>query len=224
MNGDDAHDITNDWVLKSGVPTMFVTGPPQKPYRITLGSTVTNPLPVKLLDFYGLKENGQSLLSWKITNEGNASYFELERSAEGKNFSWLANIPAKDLVAKEQHYDFIDLHPFYPSSFYRLKLVDKEQKFTYSNVVKLNSTADASAWIIYPNPAGQIIHISFSSSMDGNTTFQLFNSSGQMVYNKNVNYSKGENKVDLNIKDLPEGVYIIRSSDLKWNNLSFIKN
>ena len=221
LNGDDAHDIINDWVMKSNIPTMFISG---KPYRLTLGSTVTSPLPVKLIYFSGYMQNNRSNLSWQIANEGSTDHFDLERSSNGKDFTLLGNIPAQVNADKNQLYNYIDAKPFSPVTYYRLKMVDKYQKFSYSNILKLSFEGVENTAKVYPNPFNDLITLSFESSTESLSSIQLFSLAGQLVIVKNISIQKGSNKIQLNGKSLMKGIYLIRSSDNRLNNISLIKN
>ncbi|MEM9931752.1 MAG: hypothetical protein AAF840_18245, partial [Bacteroidota bacterium] len=113
--------------------------------------TTISVLPLDLLSFTGEARDKSNLLSWTTANEENFSHFEVERSPDGQG-PW--SVLAKpDLQASGEH-EYIDHAPL-PAALYRLKMVDLDGTFIYSEVVYLenNSGEDAGAMLVYPNPS-----------------------------------------------------------------------
>ena len=215
MNGDDSKSTTSDWVEKTSIN--FIN------YRLTLSNTVLAPLPVRVLYFKGKMQDGYSNLYWSIVNDGSLNHFELERSSDALSFTKLSDIlPTLSTVSVED-YAFVDQHPFNPVTFYRLKVIDKTQKYFYSNVVKLKSGTEITA-TIYPNPATGHTYLSFSSVTNGNTTVELFNSAGQLVKSRSISYNKGDNVFEISLADLPKGMYVIRSMAISFDHNVLIRD
>ena len=149
----DSYDDTNNWVLKSGISTLTSTSASNM--RFTLSSTTTKPLPVTLLYFRGDLVNGQSNLKWSISNDGSLHHFELERSQDGVSFSKLSDILPGLSTNNVENYSYTDQHPYNPVTYYKLKVVDKTQKYSYSNVVKLKAGNE----IMHPFTLTQLLMI-----------------------------------------------------------------
>ncbi|MFN0083220.1 MAG: S8 family serine peptidase [Ferruginibacter sp.] len=115
------------------------------------GPGANQPLPVSLLSFNANKQEKTVRLAWKTTSEINSSHFVVERSSNGMAFEAIGNVNAKNIPG-EHDYSYIDLQPLSPVNFYRLKSVDLNGKFAYSEVRKVNFENSLFAVNIYPNP------------------------------------------------------------------------
>ncbi len=156
------------------------------PQNLTLtDSIVCNSIvPVKLISFVGTFINQKINLSWKITNELNFSRYEIERSADGKEYYTLGSQLAKNLNA----YSFVD-NSFMPSGsrlFYRLKMINKDGSFAYSNIIKVSLPFRKNAFVIYPNPVKNVALLRFENSMNGKVAIIVADLSGKIVMNKMI--------------------------------------
>ena len=106
-------------------------------------------LPVTYFNFSASKQQQSVLLSWQTANEINNNYFSIERSS-GRNFNALYKISSNDKHA----YSYTDLNPLQGNNYYRLKQVDKDGKFSYSQIVSVVFD-DANKFVIYPNPVNR---------------------------------------------------------------------
>jgi len=159
-------------------------------------------LPATLLDFSAVKNNGTVSLRWQTSSEINFSGFFIERSADGRNWNSLLFMPAKN-NAGVADYTNDDKTPGNNKNFYRLRMVDKDGKYTYSKVVIIDFMMDM-AVRIYPNPIkDNTIHVESIDIIQG---LQIFNSTGQEVINR-----KGEsNSIVIALPDMAAGVYQIK--------------
>ncbi|MCS6833638.1 MAG: hypothetical protein NZ521_08685, partial [Flammeovirgaceae bacterium] len=100
----------------------------------TLGSTTTNnPLPVKLTYFKGERDNEKVILSWQTAIEHRNKGFEVERSYNGTDFERIGFVAAKGTGQTRQDYSFSLVEP--RSAYYRLKQLDIDDKFEYSQTI-----------------------------------------------------------------------------------------
>src|SRR5690606_27027987 len=77
-------------------------------------------LPVKLLSFNWVSNGQANKLTWKTIEEVNLNHFELQRSADGQNFTTISSIPAKGVGSNGQTYAATDEFPFAGNNLYRL--------------------------------------------------------------------------------------------------------
>jgi hypothetical protein len=161
-------------------------------------------LPLQLLAFNGLLKNNQTLLTWQTQHEINTRYFDVERSSDGVNFSKLTSVAAK--ASSNNNYDAIDASPVSGNNYYRLKMVDKDGKHTYSAVllVKLSKEGKPS-FVLYPNPAKDVVVITNPGTASP-LQLNIYNQQGQVVMTRQL--SAGSNTVQL--KQLAKGVYIVQ--------------
>lgn len=124
--------------------------------RVTASGAV--PLPVILISFDAQKDiSGQAaLLSWQVAQEKNLDRYIVERSTDAKVFGSLGFVP----VAGKATYGFTDTKPLTGKNSYRLKIVDHDGSFTYSEVRVLNFENRHGAFRVYPNPVkGEVVTI-----------------------------------------------------------------
>lgn len=178
-------DMVNNTLTCTGQSTEYI-----------LGSAGTS-LPLDLLSFTGSLRNGIALLNWVTSNEINVSHFEIERSQDGRKFKNIGRA-----ATNPQHiYSFDDAQPETTASFYRLKMVDADEKFTYSNVIKLNTTK-GNAFRVFPNPASNIISI---RDVQENGTIKIVSMDGKLVKEQTVTPG-----MSIYIGHIEKGVYIIQ--------------
>lgn len=121
-------------------------------------------LPVSLLNLNAVKINEHEvLLSWQTASETNNSHFEIERSADNKTFEYLANVKGAGNSATLTHYSYKDNAGADFSEevlYYRLKQVDYNGKYAFSNVVTIGSfKTKRPSMNVFPNPAGDNITV-----------------------------------------------------------------
>ena len=159
-------------------------------------------LPLTLLKFSGYSKENNAFLAWETSDEKNTSHFEIERSTDGLTYKKVGEIKCRNNATGVNKYTFSDAMGT-PNAYlyYRLKQVDNGEKFKYSTIISIKSNdSDGQSLLIFPNPANNVINI------DSENGFQIYNAMGQMVK---------ENKqktVQINISDLPDGVYLLKTS------------
>lgn len=166
------------------------------------------PLPVELVKFNGSEnDKGEHLLNWQTASEENASHFLLEHSKDGIQFETLGKIKANGNSTTPIDYRFTNFFPSQPDNYYRLKIIDFDEKFEYSSVIYLASAKQNSEITIFPNPSHGVFQ--FNRPGDKNKwQLKIFNTVGQMV--KEVEWQKNETTFDLNLEDFPNGIYNIQ--------------
>jgi hypothetical protein len=194
-------------------------------YSITLSPTVI--LPIKLKSFTAIKSNTNNvLINWSSENENNLNNYKVQRSADGKSFTDLANAPvaAKNLAISAS-YSITDNSPLSGYNYYRLKITEKSGSVTYSSVVfaKTNKTG-ASSIRVFPNPTADYLQIEAKSSLDTKSTISIINANGATLKSGQYNFSNLA-VVTLNIKQLPAGKYFLKTViDKVETTTLFIKN
>lgn len=157
------------------------------------------PLPVNILIFHAEKSNNSSLLKWIVENEINVSRYEIERSLDGRDFLTIGSVEATGLPNR-QTYTFYDHQPNNGINYYRLKNVDADGSFQYSNIAVLYF--DQSEYVaIYPNPASEYLIISKEAVQPA--TFILFDSEGRIVLKQVLTSTT----TSIDVSKLPGGIY-----------------
>ncbi|GGM86880.1 hypothetical protein GCM10010967_19080 [Dyadobacter beijingensis] len=119
---------------------------------------VADPLPVKLAYFEVQKTEDAALLEWGTTEEVNSDYFDIERSADMRDWHAQGRVEAAGQSNSARNYHFNDSLPEPGLNYYRLKMVDADDTFTYSRVRSANFPEFSWAEV-YPNPVDDQLHI-----------------------------------------------------------------
>lgn len=187
--------------------------------RTAVTATVNNDpgctLPVTLTSFTGQHRDGRNLLSWITATEINNAGFELMRSADGINFSKLAFVASKAENGNSSAaitYSFTDEKPFETTSYYRLKQVDKDGKYSLSGIVALKGRGISKVELVnlYPNPAKHRVNLGVVSQKAMNAGILVMDVAGKIVQQRNVQLTTGDNQVSLNTQQLAPGSYLIK--------------
>ena len=173
---------------------------------------VDNTLPVSLLYFKAEALDKSVFLSWSTATEQNNAYFIIERSSDGKNFEPIENIKGQGNSSKIVTYEYTDNNVSDGTYYYRLKQVDVNGDYGYSEIKQV-TLASENIISIYPNPNNGSFTISATAA--GNYEVSISNILGQVVYSTSIT---SESLVEKNIQtSLAKGTYIaqISSSDKK---------
>ncbi|HZH64789.1 MAG TPA: pectinesterase family protein [Flavisolibacter sp.] len=168
---------------------------------INTGST----LPLALVLFKGTNNDGHAALAWTTSSEVNTDYFVVEKSMDNRNFTETGRVAAKGSAATNQ-YSFTDAAPLSSVTYYRLKMVDRDGKYTYSVVAKL-TTKRAIQLVIYPNPAQGIVAVYHPVTV-GKCSLELIGVDGRKV--KSYLLAAGTASSTIAVNDLPKGFYVLR--------------
>ena len=166
------------------------------------------PLPVRLLDLSAAKELKDVMVNWRAVEEANLKGYELQKSTDGIDFKVLALVFAKN-GSTEVEYKVRDASPVTGTNYYRLKLIDNDDSYSFSKVVSVKfEDRGYTAIAILPNPVQSEAKIKFSGADPGIYKMELYNTGGQMVQTKSIVISQGEQQVDLILnKQITRGTY-----------------
>ena len=180
---------------------------------------IGDPLPISFLPLSVTKESSMAVLRWATIMEDNNDHFEVERSTNASCFSSINCVVAIGNAAKRTEYSFKDTQPLPGISYYRIKQVDKNGKFTYGNVVSVNFSTKENTLKLYPNPVKNTFSISFSAKQEGTFSAKIINEKGTIVKEISLNATVGQNNHLINISDLSAGSYTIIVKNL-WQSMS----
>jgi hypothetical protein len=182
------------------------------PIQLQSGSTIymtlNVTLPVTLSNFSTLVDGKSVFLDWSTSSEHNFWGFEVERSIDGKEFEKIGfekSIGGTELT----NYHFEDLSKKVGSEyFYRLKIMDFDGKFEYSNIEIARIAETEYDFKIIPNPANQFIHLVSEGGVSPITNLSIYDNFGKlMIQNPPID----QNKIDVSF--LPSGLYFVKVND-----------
>lgn len=152
--------------------------------RSAFETDLDNIVPVELTSFTAEANQGNVELKWTTATELNNQGFEIERQNVGQESEWknIGFVPGRGTTSDVQHYSFIDENI---SGFlrYRLKQIDLDGTFTYSEIIDVETLADLSFKLDqnYPNPFNPITRISYILPEESNVTLTIYNALGEIV-------------------------------------------
>ena len=182
------------------------------------------PLPVKLTSFTGKTDNNKNNLYWNTSSEENFNHFELERSADGNQFTTIARINSKAANGSGANYSQVDPYPFSGYNFYRLKIVDNDGSFVYSNIVKLENARRAfTVTQLFPNPVKDVLTVQLQSEKQQRVTYTIYDITGKQVQASQGQLNQGLNSTSIPMSNLSGGTYILQYKDQQGGSLGTFK-
>ncbi len=168
-----------------------------------------------VLSFYGNIVNDKALLKWKSLTEEDILEYEVEKSADGINFTKAGNVIAINKTG-DALYNFSDPEDINSFAYYRLKIKSRSyNKFSYSKIIVLYNK-NAQFKVVTINPFKTSLKIDLFLPEEGIVEFKLYDLIGKPVSKKNVQLNKGSSKIIMDdLSRLPSGTYILRTS---YNN------
>lgn len=158
---------------------------------ITLGNVGlgVNPLPVSWLYFKGAAFPEGNRLEWATSTERNTAFFEIESAPDARHFVSIGKIEAQGYSQEEETYHFIDLRHTTALSYYRIRQVDKDGKYSFSEVIALSGHSETK---VYPNPFREKLTVEYASTDAAVGLIRIFNSLGQPILQQRLSSSHNQ--------------------------------
>lgn len=157
-------------------------------------------LPVELVHFKGNVVDGEVHLDWHTASEKDNDYFQVEHSIDGVNFEPLSIVNGMGTSTALNKYSFIHSRPFKGDNYYRLKQVDLDGTFSYSDMVRVETVQEVHVEI-YPNPTTGYARLK-GELPEG--TVRLSDSKGRLIAEKHL-----PEQYVFDLTREPEGIYLI---------------
>jgi hypothetical protein len=211
----------------TGLSPLFALKAGQIKLTINSGIRTSGILAVNLMSFSGISSGNNNLLYWSAANETNAERFELEYSPDGQRFNKAGDILAAGTTNTRTDYSFTHLNPGAGKLYYRLKIVDRDEKFVYSKIIVLTHV-DKKLFVIstYPNPVKDKVTADVFVENGGMLSLYFTNSNGLLVKSATVHAVKGINHVPLeNLGQFTTGIYFLKiSNDVNTAAIQILKS
>jgi hypothetical protein len=144
-------------------------------------------LPVELLSFTGKLYKEYSQLDWITVFEQNNRGFEIEKSIDGVNFGKIGFVNSAGNSSVQRTYSFTDPQRAVENNYYRLKIVDIDNTYDYSDVVLVKNTGVRKEVTIIGNPFTDKLQLRFSKIPEGKVAVSMYDLKGSKVYEKVFN-------------------------------------
>lgn len=180
------------------------------------GDANNNSLPVELTFFTAENKSNRVDLKWQTASEKNNDFFEVQRSFDGKQFEVLGIVEGSGDSKETIDYGFKDYAPLAGDSYYRLRQVDYDGAFEYSEVVKINRE-QSSDLVAVPNPTqAQNIKLRLSGfHAEQKVQVAIFDMQGRRHYQATHDPADFDQPLPIN-QELNSGIYIV---DVKQGNI-----
>jgi len=192
-----------------GVPTITanaVGGPWANTSTVT--SVCETVLPLDLLSFTLTKTDASNILAWSTAQEINTSYFEIQRSTDGRTFTAISKVTA-GRKNTQNDYQFTDASPQNGTNYYRLKIVDADGRFSYSAIVWA-ANSNAASVVIYPIPVKDKIVMKLNSLTQNVYNVAVTDMSGRAVLRATFSVDAGTTVKEINASSLKQGAYFVK--------------
>jgi hypothetical protein len=177
---------------------------------------VVSPLPLSLLNFTARLSNNKVALNWSTQMEVNSSHFTIQRSTDGKSFDDDGIIFTDGDSRPKKEYNFSDNVQGLNSReiYYRLKMVDLDAKYRYSEVVmvRMMDEKEQVGLSIFPNPVSNELRVTIPASWQSKTiSYNVYNTAGTLMKQK-ISNNAGQTET-LQVADLPTGIYFVKTAN-----------
>ena len=170
----------------------------------TFAGSIPGIIPVKLISFSVKKQNSTAQLLWSTAQETNSRSFIVQRSADQVLWSDLITVPAAGNSNVKKDYTTTDYNPFSGFNYYRLKIIDDDNRFNFS-ATKIINFSNAETILLYPNPSKDVLSV-YIPNIGSPVEINIYDATGKLVLS-----SVAQDIVTrINVSRFPKGIYILK--------------
>ncbi len=163
----------------------------------------------EILNFSGVQEKDKIQLGWKTRDELNISSFEIEWSTDSISFKKTGTV--NSVGDGNNAYQYLHTTPASGKNFYRLKAVDKDGGFEYSDTLMITYVPkDELVISIGPNPVITDLMLHITSNKNTNARVEIINRDGKLLYFKDIEISVDTSTQHFGVANYIKGVYFVR--------------
>ncbi|MEM9885940.1 MAG: T9SS type A sorting domain-containing protein [Bacteroidota bacterium] len=167
-------------------------------------------LPVDLLYFSAKAVESDVLLEWAVASELNFEKYNVERSLDAKNFKTIANVAGRADNITAADYIYTDKKAKKGMwHYYRLKMIDQDGSFEYSNIQAVKLSQFKRETEIYPNPSRHLLNLKIQSLNTYSTDLYAYDLNNRAIWLGKLNIQKGINQIRVNTENLNSGSYTL---------------
>lgn len=170
---------------------------------LTVQARYSTTLPLKLVSFTAQQINAEKVrIAWSTAEENNTAYFIIERNSGGENYTRVDTVLANGQGSHAYSY-ISTTNVGSPDQFYRLRMVDKDGKQQFSNILRISNGISNFVLSVYPNPVTDLLTI-VSSRQE---LLTVYNSNGLLL----TSLPLKNGSQTLNVSGWPKGMYFVKA-------------
>jgi photosystem II stability/assembly factor-like uncharacterized protein len=140
-------------------------------------------VPVELISFEGTIESGKVILTWQTASELNNHGFEIQRKSDEYDWITIGFIEGNGTKTEKKDYNFVDNLPYEGKNYYRLKQIDYNGNYEYSNIVEIDISIVSEFQLFqnYPNPFNPTTIINYSIPIAAKVNLTVYDILGNEI-------------------------------------------
>ena len=170
----------------------------------TFQQVAPRPVPVKLVRFEGKKIDNHVLLEWTTESEIQNEGFIIEKSNDMSEFFEIDFVEGNGTTSETENYIYRDDSESQSSWYYRLKQVDYDGGFAYSDIIRIRdrSMNDQFEFNIFPNPIkNEVLKLKTNDYL--NSSVEIIDNHGNRMFHAKLNIDQ----IEISTIDWPAGIY-----------------
>ncbi|MCR9174067.1 MAG: T9SS type A sorting domain-containing protein, partial [bacterium] len=222
----DTANYTNVYCANQGNTNDLIWGPvtlpPNTLYYITIDGYAGNdcdfditllgsvdPLPVELSQFNALCQGDETVLSWTTESEHNNDYFVVERSGDAQVFETIDVVSGQGTSTQSHQYVVVDNAPRNGVVYYRLKQVDFNGEYEYSDLIAVDCGVSGNWAELYPNPSTGNSHLIVHAGIAKQGDLTITDQTGKLLFEKTLKAQDFNSEIALNGTQFEPGIYYV---------------
>jgi hypothetical protein len=168
-------------------------------------------LPVELTSFVGEAVGSKNRLTWTTQTELNNDHFEIEKSTDGNSFFKIGALLGAGNSQSLIYYNFTDIDGWNELSYYRLKQVDYNGTFAYSEIISVEKNI---VFSVSPNPSKGLVNLDYKMNVESMALARIFDMKGREVFHYQLT---GMGRKEFDFSRWSQGVYrlIVQSENME---------
>lgn len=146
-----------------------------------------------------------NMLTWSTSSETNNKAFEVQKSLDGVKFVKIGKVKGAGTISEKQEYRFLDVSAAQGKTYYRLKQIDLDDKFYFSDVVIVSKETANNFTIISmtpPSDEDNLFEITVNAISEDELDYKVFDMRGNLVYRQKQQLKKGINIITIDLSEI----------------------
>lgn len=179
----------------------------------TIFTGSSSSLPVEVTNFTVTRANEHDVMvNWVTKVEVNNDYFEIEKALGNGDFKTITKVDGAGTTTATTNYAYLDQSGMANKNYFRLKQVDFDGSFTYSQVVEIDIDLVANdKFVLYPNPATDHAFLKATGQLDGDYKFTISDLTGKTVMKGVIPQNTPNREFRIGLDDFASGTYYIKT-------------